>query len=192
MKLTISIVLTFFSLLCSAQRSPLSPTLKKLRNDTIIWKQDSLLRAEDFKAKPKKNGPLGWSSLGLFLYYTESGGELMLSVEALFVKSKSYLAKNTEYVLKHEQIHFDIAELYARKLRKKLDEIDFKKIKDMQKEVNKHYDKLVKEYMKEQEDYDQETEHGLNSAKQKVWDEKISAAIKELEKYSVYTVSISS
>jgi len=190
MRVFVSLLLVFTFLLSFSQRSPLAPNIRKLKNDTVIWKPDSLLRPEDFKARPKSNGPLGLSYVG-FLYYTnEASGELILNVEAIFVKSKSYIVKNTEYVLKHEQIHFDIAELHARRLRKRIDEVDFKKIKSVQNEINKLHDKTVKEYGKEQEEYDKDTEHGLNAAKQKVWNEKIQAAIKELDKYSSHTVDI--
>lgn len=190
MRVLISLLLVFSSLLSFSQRSPLAPNIRKLKNDTIIWKTDSLLRPEDFKAKPKSNGPLGLSYVGYLCYTNEANGELILNVEAIFVKSKSYIVKNTEYVLKHEQIHFDIAELHARRLRKRIDEVDFKKIKSVQNEINKLQDKTVKEYNKEQADYDKDTEHGLNAAKQKVWNEKIQAAIKELDKYSSLTVDI--
>lgn len=190
MRILLTLLFVLSSLLTFSQRSPITPNIRKLKNDTIIWKPDSLLRPDDFKAKPKPNGPLGLSYVGIFIYSTEVSGELLLNVEALFVKSKSYIVKNTDYVLKHEQIHFDIAELHARRLRKKIDEVDFKKVRSMQSEINKHHEKTMKEYSKEQDDYDRDTEHGLNAAKQKVWNEKITAAIKELDKYSGFSVDI--
>jgi len=179
-----------FSFSVFAQRSPLSPTIRKLKNDTVIWKQDSLLRKEDFKAKPKSNGPLGLSYIGLLLYPGESGGELLFYVEALFVKSKSYLVQFSEYVLKHEQIHFDLSEVYARTLRKRIAETNFKKIKNATGEINRLYERTSAELFREETKYDNDTQHGINSAKQKVWDEDISRRLKELEAYSALSVNI--
>lgn len=168
----------------NAQRSPITPKIRKFKNDTIIWKQDSLLKAEDFKGKVKNNGPLGLSAVGIFLYPVESGGELKFRVEALFVKSKSYIVKTSDYVLKHEQIHFDICELFARKMRQRIAEKDFTKVKKVKEELDKIYIKTFKEYLKEQDKYDGDTEHGLNSIKQKLWDADIAARLKELEAYA--------
>jgi hypothetical protein len=172
-----------FSIQLFSQRSSISPTIRKLKNDTIIWRVDSLLKKEDFKAKPKSNGPLGYSAIGIFLYPGENNGELLFYVEALFVKSKSFIVKFSDYVLKHEQIHFNICELYARKLRKEILETNFKKVKNVDKEISKIYKDIDQEHLKAQFKYDSETEHGLNSAKQKVWEDKIEKELLELEKY---------
>src|ERR1700733_4109835 len=105
-KYIFGIIFLLFSFSIFSQRT-IAPTIRKLKNDTIIWKQDSLLHKEDFKAKGKSTGPLGFAATGIFMYPGESGGELLLYVEALFIKSKSYITQYSEYVLRHEQIHFD-------------------------------------------------------------------------------------
>lgn len=184
MKPTLLLAILFSTLFASAQKGTISPNIRKLKNDTIIWKQDSLLHKEDFKARARSGGALGLSAIGIFLYPSETGGELVFYVEALFVKSKSYITKYSEYVLRHEQIHFDLCELYARMLRQKIAQLDFKKIKNVSLEMNKLYQKIDKEHWKEQNKYDTDTEHGLNSAKQKVWEEDIAARLKALDAYS--------
>lgn len=183
MKYTLSLLLLFLITTVSAQRG-ISPQIRKFKNDTIIWKQDSLLHKEDFKAKARSGGPLGLSALGLFAYPGEVDGQLVFYVEALFLKSKSYITKYSEYVLNHEQIHFDICEVYARIMRQRIAQLDFKKIKNVSLEINKIYEKTNKEYWKEQEKYDKDTEHGLNAVKQKDWDEAIARRLKELEAYA--------
>lgn len=182
-------VLFIFSLSAFSQRT-LAPNLKKFKNDTIIWKQDSLLHKEDFKAKGKNNGPLGFTNTGIFLYTGEKDGELIFYIEALFIKSKSYITQYSDYVLKHEQLHFDICELYARKLRQKFSETNFAKIKSLQTETTKLYNKLSTELFKEQEKYDKDTEHGLNSLKQKLWDEDIKARLTAMEAFSDTGINI--
>lgn len=190
MKKILLLFVLLLSLCVSAQRSPITPNIRRLKNDTIIWKQDSLLHKEDFKARARSNGPLGVSAVGLLLYPGENGGELLFYVEALFIKSKSYLVQFSEYVLKHEQIHFDISEVYARTLRKRITETDFKKIKNASLEINKLYQRTLNELLKEETKYDADTEHGINSAKQKVWNEDITQRLKELDTYSGLSVNI--
>ena len=104
-------------------------------------------------------------------------------VEAIFVKSKSYITNYSEYVLKHEQLHFDVCELYARKLRQKLTETDFKKVKNVQQLIQNAYTKISQDFNKEQDRYDEDTEHGLNAAKQQVWNDDINRRIKELDAF---------
>jgi hypothetical protein len=167
------------------QKSSLSPTIKKFKNDTIIWKKDSLLKKEDFKSKGKgKNGPLGYTNTFLFLYPNESNGVLVFSVEAVFVMSKSYITQYSDYILKHEQLHFDICELYARKLRKMIADKDFKKVHNVQEVIQQMYNKVSAEFIKEEDKYDNDTNHGLNAAKQQVWADDIQKQLQELDAYS--------
>lgn len=180
-----------FSISAFSQNATIRPNIRKFKNDTIIWKSDSLLKKEDFKSRAKPNGPLGFTASGMFLYSGESAGQLIIYVEALFVKSKSYITKYSEYVLKHEQIHFDICELYARKLRKKLTETNFKKVKKIQVEINDMYSNVSSQLQKEQEKYDKDTEHGLNSAKQSIWSEEIRKQIQALDEYKLSGIDIS-
>ncbi len=166
-----------------AQKTGIKPSIKKLRNDTIVWRADSLLDKDDFKSR-SKGSAMGFTASGIFLYPSENSGVLVFYVEAIFVKSKSYITKFSDYVLKHEQLHFDVCELYARKLRQKINEIDFKKVKNVQQVIQNAYAKINTEFSREQEKYDKDTEHGLNAAKQQVWADDIQKRIKELDAFS--------
>ena len=188
--LLITSILVFIALTSFSQKGTIKPTFRKFKNDTIVWKTDSLLRKEDFKSRPKPNGPLGFAATGILIYPSESGGELIFYVEALFVKSKSYVTKFSEYVLRHEQLHFDITELYARKLRKKMMETDFKKVKKLQNEIQNLFNNYSEQLQKAQNKYDTETEHGLNSARQAVWNEDIQRQIKELDDFKSPAIDI--
>jgi hypothetical protein len=189
-KLLLFIFFCLFAHGFSQNKSPISPNIKKFKNDTIVWRKDSLLKKEDFKAKGKSNGPLGFTASAIFLYPSESGGQIIFNVEALFLKSKSYVTKYSEYVLNHEQMHFNITEIYARKLRQKLSEKNFAKVKDMKSVIQAMYSKNENDYVREQEKFDRETEHGLNAAKQNIWNENIMAALLQLEAFSNTQVSM--
>ena len=88
----------------------------------------------------------------------------------------------TDYLLKHEQTHFDIYEVNARKLR---EELQTKKLtpKNAQDVLNRLVDKYQELNIKTQERYDSETEHSIKEAKQKKWNDKIAAELEELSAY---------
>jgi predicted secreted Zn-dependent protease len=48
-------------------------------------------------------------------------------VKNYFDKDQSWMMVKNAYVLQHEQIHFNISELYARKIRKSADSLSQKK-----------------------------------------------------------------
>src|SRR5690606_40361550 len=59
-------------------------------------------------------------------------------------------ASRNDYLLKHEQLHFDITELHARKLRRELANISVEKLGKNAKEVlNAYYEKMEKQRSEE-------------------------------------------
>lgn len=163
--------------------------LKKLKNDTIIWQKDSLLTPADFKGRVTRQWA-GCCVTFLLVKPIENNGNILFSVQAVFIKSKSNIIQNSDYILKHEQLHFDICELYARKLRKMMEETDFTKVKNIQHEIQTMYNKVNMEYAKCERKYDEDTNHGENPAKQKVWEDDIANQMKELEQYSSTEVNV--
>ena len=163
--------------------------VKKLKNDTIIWQKDSLLTREDFKGKVTKEWA-GCCVAAIMIVPNESDGNMLFSVQAVFIKSKSNIIQTSDYILKHEQLHFDICELFARKLRKMMLETDFTKVKTIIHEIQTMYNKINMEYAKFQEKYDKDTNHGENPAKQKVWSDDVANQMAELDKYSSTQVNV--
>jgi hypothetical protein len=88
----------------------------------------------------------------------------------------------TDYLLNHEQIHFDMGEVFCRKMRKQYKEKPFPNSTFAQ-EASKLYNKILKEYNDEQKLYDKETNHSINKEKQAAWDIKVANQLKELEKF---------
>ena len=177
------IVIFIITLLSLPGFSQISPVIKKFKNDTIVWNADTVLSFDDFTGKLKKRA-LGMTVTTIFLYNKEVDGQLRFYVEAIFIKSKSFIEKTSEYVLKHEQLHFDICELFARKLRQKIAQKDFKKVKNIGEVINNMYQRIFKEFEAMQIKYDSDTEHGRNAAKQKVWEDNIALQLKDLGEFS--------
>lgn len=157
------------------------------KDSKIIWGRN--LEWKDFECKKTNihaEGVVAISATNVNYYiikYTED--TLVLQIFAEFYKNESW--KNTEwklneYLLKHEQIHFDITELYARKFRKELARIQINKT-----ELDKISDldaKITKELQTIQDIYDDETNHSILKSKQTEWEIKISKQLKQLELYS--------
>lgn len=161
----------------------------KLLKDTLIWSADYELSKSDFQGKAKK-GYAGNAATFIYLYTQENNGEMQFVVEALMSKTKSALSTNSEYMLKHEKGHFDICEIYARKLRQRMQKKDFMKVKNINAEISGMYKQIIEELKEAQDKYDNQTEHSMNMAQQKSWDEKIIIQLRELDDYSSTIVDI--
>lgn len=107
-----------------------------------------------------------------------------IKVSVYFLKNLS-CTKDTSSItlLSHEQLHFDMAELYGRKIRKKI-----KELRD-ESELNiSIYTDCIENYISEKEKmslrYDEETVHGQNLTKQKQWEQRIACELDMLLEYA--------
>ena len=142
----------------------------------ILWSKDRPLTWFDFKAPAKQNQ--GYDAMTEYsIDYDQVNNRT--GVFCYFEKSKSWRIKKqeTDYLLKHEQYHFNIAEIYARKLRKQIIEL---KLMDDQKELKKAYNKIFNECSKAQNNYDKETSHSRNSEAQAKWEKDMDIQMQEL------------
>lgn len=146
------------------------------------------------------NRPLRWADFtqvnrgaGAFKAQTFSGirysldeknGEIYVDVEAYFDPSESWVVRSsqTPYLLKHEQLHFDITELHARKLRKALFDIQgtdrqtFRSSR-LWHRVNSLHEEIYQDMVDMQNLYDRETDHSLVQSKQLEWEKNITEAL---------------
>ena len=86
-------------------------------------------------------------------------------------------------LLRHEQLHFDLTEVYARRLRQKLRAAHL----DCQK-LQPAFDRLTHAvytaWSNDENRYDAETSHGLNAPKQALWDRQIQQQLAELQEFA--------
>ena len=109
---------------------------------------------------------------------------LQVKVKVIFLKNEAWTKDTASmYVLAHEQLHFDITELQARKIRKSVSELKEKEITDFTK-YQVYIQKFVSENDKMQEDYDKQTNHGGFESLQKEWREKISKELIALKMFA--------
>jgi hypothetical protein len=95
-------------------------------NDMIPWRANRKLTWDDF-TKKRDNGPNGLKALttaGIGVEFECNGPEPRIVVKCNFRKKESWTrTTESDVLLAHEQLHFDVTELYARKLRQKLSEL---------------------------------------------------------------------
>jgi len=180
------ILLFLFCLNCNfsiAQDSNLGNSVKSFGADTILWQRDSLLSFSDFKKKPSGSFQ-GLTYSGLYLDMKQEDQFVKVYCYVLFICKESFLKDSSESLLKHEQLHFDITELYARKMRQQLSQKNPDKEKSISAAIQKTYNSLVIDLNSEQNRYDKETIHGTNEIKQLQWIDSIHKQLNQLENYT--------
>ena len=149
----------------------------------LAWNEFYKLQWDDFQGSPDKNS-LGDAGTAVQIrakpYLVRK--QVHYDVVAIFNRSKSWARDTSPTLLSHEQLHFDIAEVYARKIRKRVKELGDRGINDI-----KVYNTAIHELLEESNDidrqYDLETLHGALSKKQQVWSVKIKNELANLRKF---------
>ncbi|RYD54713.1 MAG: DUF922 domain-containing protein [Sphingobacteriales bacterium] len=97
--------------------------------------------------------------------------ELKVVVYNTFYPTKSFVKTGLEKpeILAHEQCHFDICELYTRKLRAKMSKVKVS-VETMKTTLRSLYKEVQQEYIQRQEMYEEETEHGIIGNEQARWE----------------------
>ena len=157
------------------------------KEDNIIeWSPTRKLTWADFKGSPdpsSTDAALTSSSITVGFEFSNKG--LKHSIKCRFNKLLSWGRKRNEYILSHEQRHFDIAEAHARLLHKNLNAYVFNS-KTVNEDINNIYNETMKEHVSMQKQYDLVTNHSLDTAEQNKWDKKVEAMLLDLADYSKY------
>jgi hypothetical protein len=153
----------------------------------LEWSHDRRLVYDDFKGaisanESKQTKATTYSIIDLDV--KQVGQEIQASVRTLFKYDNSWMRSDSKnaYTLKHEQGHFDISEIYARKLRKKLAGIKVKR-KGGNEQIVGIAKKMIKKHLKAQAKYDQATGFAIKEKNQAEYIIKIEKELKELEGY---------
>jgi hypothetical protein len=119
-------------------------------------------------------------------YHFENGkATLSISVYCCFTKSESWMKERgkTAYILSHEQHHFDISYISTLLFIKKLQQTSFGQ-NDYLEQLKTIHTAAVQQMRELQRRYDEETNNGINTAKQEEWnntiEKKLSDAIKNV------------
>lgn len=155
-------------------------------NDKVYWHDDSRLSWSDFRGRPVHSSPHGaMSSVGVDLNYVQRGDQVSISIQAFFIRRSSWVKADTktDEALNHEQGHFDIAEIYARKLRKEVGEMGGRGT-TLVKRAHRAHEAITRALHACQEKYDTETKHHLDRSQQQIWNDWIAQQLQSLAPYS--------
>lgn len=150
----------------------------------LDWKLQRPLQFSDFRGQPDHPHLAALTATAIETSYEIKGQQFKAKVHARFFPEESWMkgyARN-ERILAHEQLHFDITEWHARKMRKTLQEGKFKAGDNarLQKVIHEHFER----WQSDQKAYDAETNHGLNREAQARWEKKVRKGLEQLKKYA--------
>lgn len=154
------------------------------QEEEVPWNPNKRLYWKDFKAELPSNAHAAATTASGISYefstrYVENKMIVDYKVYAFFYPTKSWYNPKicNEITLVHEQLHFDITELFARKMRTEMAATDF--TKNVKAEVKAIYKRTLRELNNFQNRYDDETNYSRNLEQQKIW---IQSIEKELSK----------
>ncbi len=161
-------------------------TLRAESQEMIPWELDKRLVWDDFLCEPKVGSDaVASTSTSLGIAYQLSNGELRYHITCYFNKEKSWGLMKTDYILAHEQGHFDITEIFARKLNEALQNYKFSK-RNYKRDIGQIYQSIVSEKEEFQRNYDAESDHSRNKKTQYDWLERIEKMLAETQPYAYY------
>lgn len=154
--------------------------------EMMFWREDLKLSWEHFNGEPQMESPYeAMTASGIEYAYqvNNRNGELTFTfkVRAYFNPTTSWVkpSSRTDELLAHEQVHFDISELHARILTKKLENTGF--TENYKEEIDSIYQSVINRRSKMQELYDKETDHSRDLGQQKKWMARVESQLDNLK-----------
>lgn len=155
--------------------------------DFIDWKADRKLTWDDFVGKPESGTDrAALSSIQIHVDFQFANRDLKWNILCRFNKKKSWGKTRTDYILAHEQAHFDITEYHARKLHEKLMAYKRGGEQDHTRRLQSIYEETMREENQMQEAYDRETQHSIRKEVQATWLNKVDSLLTASNAYSGY------
>jgi len=158
----------------------MSKPLTAQSDEKIFWDEELAFNWDLFKERKKAYSFIKAMTFSGIMYEVDVRDEqVIINTEAYFIYGKSWVMAGYKkpHLLAHEKIHFDIAEIYKRRLDKICNAYrttydEFIK-NELNLELQRDFDKVFEEMDDFQEKYDLETKHGTDSIMQKKWEKEI-------------------
>ncbi len=160
-----------------------------MNDEVISWNDTLKLTWGHFKAVPKTNtSAVALTASGITFEFSVKETETRIvdfdtKVYAHFYPKKSWYikAQGDAYILAHEQLHFDITELYARKFRKEISQLKINS--NIKSQLRNLHEKINKELAATQNRYDKESDNSVNREFQTKWNNYVKSELAKLEAY---------
>jgi hypothetical protein len=142
---------------------------------------------DDFQGPPDNSvdfAALTSSGSGFNLAFQSDNNIMTMTINVFcdYSKPQSWVKpdKKTDYLLNHEQHHFDLTYIYTQRFIQKLRTANFT-MKNYEKLIGDIYKDAEKELYEEQTKYDDETHHSVIKEKQEEWNKKIDDELAALK-----------
>ena len=160
----------------------------------IRWDENRPLTWNDFKGPVNKRSSFYASTCaGIYLKIEHStDGDITVLAETFFDPAKSWYVKKyaDEKLLEHEQRHFDIKEIYARRFIKRVLDADLASERKPVDKIQKIYRQTLDEMNDFDDRYDRETKHSVNKEQQTAWNHEIERLLEETRAYERKEISL--
>lgn len=172
-----------------------------VKDNFILWQENKKLKIQDFKAENKDTikvnrqqflGAISAIRIEYSSFQRNKNSVPNFSIKTYFDPNESWMLLKNDYVLQHEQIHFDLTELYARKMRKSVESLRQKNITNISiyRKKIQHWN-VMKEKASNQFDADNQDYYikigqkilFQKNPKQEAWKKKVD---RELFQYSLF------
>lgn len=172
-----------------------------VKDDFILWQENKKLKIQDFKAENKDTlkvnrqqflGAISAIRIEYSSFQRNKNSVPDFSIKTYFDPNESWMLLKNDYVLQHEQIHFDLTELYARKMRKSVESLRQKNVTNISiyRKKIQHWN-VMKEKASNQFDADNQDYYikigqkilFQKNPKQEAWKKKVD---RELFQYSLF------
>ena len=172
-----------------------------VKDDFILWQENKKLKIQDFRADNKDTvkvnrqqflGAISAIRIEYSSFQRNKNSVPDFSIKTYFDPNESWMLLKNDYVLQHEQIHFDLTELYARKMRKSVESLRQKNITNISTYRKKiqHWN-IMKEKASNQFDADNQDYYikigqkilFQKNPKQEAWKKKVD---RELFQYNLF------
>ncbi|MEM9681103.1 MAG: DUF922 domain-containing protein [Bacteroidota bacterium] len=157
--------------------------------ETIMWNENRKLTWADFKGEVNRGtDAVALTASGITFGYSLSRTDgritgFRTTVEAHFYPHKSWFIeeKADDYILGHEQLHFDITELYTRKLRQQISQLRVSQ--SIKSQLDNLHSNINEALAKTQNEYDSQSRHSIDSVYQRRWEAFIETELKKLDHF---------
>ena len=181
----------------SSPKAPPAETLTQsidaqlAKQEAFPWSLKRPLAWADFKGEPPRGGAASAETAYTLLYGARCTGQTFeFRVIAAFRPKESWVRPailkrppDSARALKHEQTHFDLAEVHARRMRRHFAEL-IAPCRVSTDDLSDIAERMVREESAAQEKYDAETDHSRVPAEQARWDKEVTAQLSALVKWA--------
>ena len=172
-----------------------------VKDNFILWQENKKLKIQDFKAENKDTikvnrqqflGAISAIRIEYSSFQRNKNSVPDFSIKTYFDPNESWMLLKNDYVLQHEQIHFDLTELYARKMRKSVESLRQKNVTNIsiyRKKIqhwNAMKEKASNQFDADNQDYYIKIGQKIlfqKNPKQEAWKKKVD---RELFQYSLF------